>query len=184
MFLRAGGAVTRHRSTPAARPCRAGERWLGIGVALAAVGGTVAFVMPRIIDTLAMLGPASALPLIAASATAAVASTPSGPGRPLRRLTATIVGVPAPLATLGGYLLVLTWWDGVLAGALPEVPVDHRRSAGLAGAGGAWPGSAWWCWPVTSGRQPDDESRCDCSPHPWLPARRRSGAAPVATTPV
>lgn len=184
MFLRAGGAVTRHRSTPA-RPALPGwERWLGIGVALAAVGGTVAFVMPRIIDTLAMLGPASVLPLLAASATAAVAVYALWARATLRRLTSTIIGVVASLATLGGYLLVLTWWDGVLAGALPEVPVWTTAAA-----------LAWLALVVLAGvglvvlarhigRQPDGRIAVRLLAASLARHDRRSGAAPVATTPV
>lgn len=123
MFLRAGGAVTRRRTESPSPELTPAARAGGVVVAVVAVVGVLSFVLPRIIDTVMLFGPAGLFPISAAGATAAVAVYSLWSRATRARWRATLISLLATLGLLTAYLFVLTAWDNVLAGILPEAPV-------------------------------------------------------------
>ena len=139
MFLRAGGAVTRRRTEAPLPASTVVERVLGVGLSVLAVVGVIALVLPRIIDTIALFGPAGLFPVIAAGGTAAVAVYSLWSRATRARWKATLLGLGATLSLLAVYLFLLTAWDNAMAGILPEAAVwaDPAAVAWLLVLGGS-----------------------------------------------
>lgn len=123
LFLRAGGAVSRRRTTHVPASISVTRGVIGLAVGVAAVGATVAAVWPLISGTVTALGPAALVPVMAAAATAAVGLSSLLVRSQTRTVAASAAVAAATLGLLAFYLILLSTWDGAVASALPEVPV-------------------------------------------------------------
>lgn len=119
LFMRAGGAVTRRRTTPLASSATAGTmRSRMITQPLAAVAIGLAIGALALADSVGSLGYAAALPFLLALTTAAVATYEVARSSKFSTRTVTIVAACAGLAA-AIYQWALLGWEHLLASSLP-----------------------------------------------------------------